>query len=278
MAYAPSGRYVVGCDSDSRTIVWSVDTGSSIQEVASAVEASSSSEKLKVLSLAVLPLTTFTSSSSATGCAEERVAVGRDLGKVSVKSLPGLETLMELVHGGAVWGLSPSPCGSFLASVGGKARDHYSNRKADAKLKLWATDSSASRAEERPLCETDFDDVMYAVAFAPCGKLLAAGGEMPWIHIAVAKGNDGNPPFVASARLKCAAGMRCLSWTPCSRFLAAGGEDKRITVWDVLSKTIQFSLPEVADWFRGIVFSPKGGWLASCCCGSHDVRLDALAM
>jgi WD40 repeat protein len=162
--------------------------------------------------------------------------------------------------------------GVFLASVGGTEKQGALRTKIidDAKLCLW-TESDLGA----PICRWSYKDVVHAAAFAPSGKLLAIGGEFDHIHIlAASAGNRRDKAFQTGCRLSSSPGQRCLSWSPCSRFLAAGGEDKRITVWDVLSQCIAYAMPEMQDWYCVIAFSPKGGWLASCCYDSSDVVLN----
>ena len=79
------------------------------------------------------------------------------------------------------------------------------------------------------------DDVVHAIAFSPCGKLLAVKARIRLRRFSWSK-------FFQKATLGCATSVRCLAWSPSSHFLASGCEDMQVTVWDVPADIVVFQV------------------------------------
>lgn len=248
--FAPSGRYVVSADINSNVTLWDATTGAEIKRVTA---------KGDDVTLAM-----------ATVQEAEILAIGSTANKAMLYTIPGLDLITELDHGGNIHTLSFSPNGSLLAGGGGT--DSFGGlmtKKVDGheiKTVIW---SVASRAEEcKMLTSIQAADIVHAAAFCPSGKLLAVGGEDCTITTLRVDAD-----FQKNSTLRSVGGVRCLAWTSDSRFLASGGEDLQVSVWDVIAEVVAFQLPKVTDWILSVSFSPDAQWLAHCGNGSNEVRL-----
>lgn len=254
VAYSPSGQHLAAGDAGSTVAVF---------DVATKEEIDSTQVEGGILALAL--------GSRPRGL----LAVGTKAKNVVLLSLlPGLDVLAVLQHGGDVQSLDFSPMANFL--VGGGGTDDkfglmtHKTEGCGAKAVLWqlADDALESSA---PAASVDFADIVRAVRFSICGRLLAVGGEDRQISILLPQ--QGLSKVLA---LRCLAGVRCLAWSPNAHFLASGGEDNQVCVWDVIAGSIAFTLPKAADWICAVALSSDGQWLASCGFGRNEVQLDPL--
>jgi len=200
----------------------------------------------------------------------ELLAVGTTAKQVTLMTVPKLDVLAILWHEGHVRSLSFSSDGSMLAGGGGTDDMHgLMTRKPDGhamQTVIWRLSGLA--ADITCIESIPCDDIVHAVKFSPCGRLLAVGSENKVLAIMVVVEN-----FATGSEFVCPAGVRCIAWSPDSQYLASGGEDMQITVWDVCAEELAFQLPKVTDWYCALAFSPNGSWLASCGFSNTDVTL-----
>lgn len=190
---------------------------------------------------------------------------------VKIFSVPKLEEVISLEHGGQVHSLSFSPSLGMLAAAGGidltnglldYTKDHGDCKKA----MVWKSTDMAGLWDE--VTTINYKDFCHAAAFSPCGTALALAGEDRLISILSVGKN-----FQKATQLPCGAGIRCLSWSYSSRLLASAGEDMRVSVWDVLFKRVVLHLPKADDWLCSLSFSSDSKWLATCGYGQNTVDL-----
>lgn len=190
---------------------------------------------------------------------------------VKIFSVPKLEEVISLEHGGQVHSLSFSPSLGMLAAAGGidltnglldYTKDHGDCKKA----MVWKSTDMAGLWDE--VTTINYKDFCHAAAFSPCGTALALAGEDRMISILSVGKN-----FQKATELPCGAGIRCLSWSYSSRLLASAGEDMRVSVWDVLFKRVVLHLPKADDWLCSLSFSSDSKWLATCGYGQNTVDL-----
>eukprot|EP00927_Polykrikos_kofoidii_P030277 TRINITY_DN26070_c0_g1_i2.p1 TRINITY_DN26070_c0_g1~~TRINITY_DN26070_c0_g1_i2.p1 ORF type:complete len:2246 (-),score=402.18 TRINITY_DN26070_c0_g1_i2:72-6140(-) len=257
-AFSPDGNLFALADSDGEVSLWCLSgpEGDGFED-----SDRSHDHDGEVLTLAFIPATTGR---------HARLAVGGAKKKVTVLSLPELEVVATLTHGGTVRSLAASLDGCWLAAGGGTDdKCGLFTKKCDANSATHIWSCSAVEAHDFQ-CSFPSSDIVHIVAFSPTGKLLAIGGEAKEIAIVLA-GDGGR--FAMGASLTTSAGVRTLSWAS-TRFLAAAGEDMVITVWDVMLERLRVQLPRASDWYFNIAFSPNVcSWLASCLFDSSEVVL-----
>eukprot|EP00929_Paragymnodinium_shiwhaense_P066996 TRINITY_DN33688_c0_g2_i1.p1 TRINITY_DN33688_c0_g2~~TRINITY_DN33688_c0_g2_i1.p1 ORF type:complete len:1551 (-),score=392.86 TRINITY_DN33688_c0_g2_i1:269-4921(-) len=275
MACSRRGGQVAACDCDGLLRLWQLQIEDMEQGTGSSSSSRDHLEETKTVSVEGDTLA-MAFISGADG-RPERLAVGGSEKWVAVYSTPGLELLFEVSHGGVIRCLTSSCCGTFLAAGGGNDDKHGLFTKkvnAETKTVLWQLPPSCDSGDE--IGSFDFGDTVHAVAFAPSRALLAIAGEFKEVCIVAAGGSAGSNSPCLAGQLSCEVGMRALAWSASSRSLVAAGEDMSITVWDVLSQSVQFRLPKQSDWVRLVDLSPKGGWLASCLFEVSEVVLQSL--
>jgi len=255
VAYCPGGKFVAAGTEDRTVRAWSTSTK---EEVGEAVV-----EGL-ILSVALAPRS-----------GANLLAVGTTAKNVALFSLPDFQEIAHLQHDGHVHSIAFSPCGQMLAGGGGTDDMHgLITKKLESeghamKTVIWKVASEGEQCSH--LGSILFDDIVHAVAFAPCGELLACGSESGKIALLLVNKN-----FHKTSDLNCAAGVLCLDWSPDSHFLVSAGEDMQISVWDLLTEQVVLQLPKVKDWYSAVAFSPariSELWLASCGFGSGEVSL-----
>jgi len=246
--FAKSGKYVVSSDINSSLALWDATTGAEIKRTT--VEGND----------ITLAMATFQEA--------DILALGSTANKAVLYSIPGLEVITELAHGGNIHTLSFSPDGSRLAAGGGT--DSYGGlmtKKVDGHEIKTVVYSVGTKAEDfQMLTSVKATDIVHATAFCPSGKLLAIGGEDCMITTL-----KMDADFQKNNTMRSVGGVRCLAWTPDSRFLASGGEDLQVSVWSLIDETVVLQLPKVSDWILSVAFTPDGQWLAHCGNGGNDV-------
>jgi predicted dehydrogenase len=102
----------------------------------------------------------------------------------------------------------------------------------------------------------EFDDWVTSLAYAPNGKLLAAG-----TYEAVKLWNTETKKFDATLKVK-SGFARAVAFSPDGSLLA-GGAYQSVVLWDVATKEIRASLDGHRGYVTGVVFSPDGKMLAT---------------
>ncbi len=165
-------------------------------------------------------------------------------------------------HSALVTSLAFSPDGRVLASGGGQGG---TQQFADGTIRLW--DVAHQQESGPPL--SDGATAVFAVAFSPNGRLLAAGYGDGSIQLwDVARKQPLDLPFAGQT-----TSVTSVAFSPNGALLASGGTDKTVRLWNVAT-----GLPAIApltghtDSVTSVAFSPNGRLLAS---GSADrtVRL-----
>ncbi|CAE7631792.1 HET-E1, partial [Symbiodinium sp. KB8] len=170
---------------------------------------------------------------------------------VKIFSVPDVEEITSLQHGGQVHSLSYSPSLGMLAAAGGidvtesglLSYSSSSFREKDPggmKAVVWKGSSEFAAIWDE-VGAVSYKDPCHAASFSPSGKALALGGEDRTISLLSVE-----KKFRQVEQLPCGAGIRCLAWAANSRLLASAGEDMRVSVWDVLYKRVILQLPKVS--------------------------------
>jgi len=197
---------------------------------------------------------------------------------VKIFSVPDVEEVTSLQHGGQVHSLSYSPTLGMLAAAGGiditesglLSYNSSSFREKDPggmKAVVWKGSSEFAAIWDE-VGTVSYKDPCHAASFSPSGKALALGGEDRIISLLSVE-----KKFRQVEQLPCGAGIRCLAWAANSRLLASAGEDMRVSVWDVLYKRVILQLPKADDWLCSLAFSANSKWLAACGYGQNTVDL-----
>ncbi|CAE7627192.1 unnamed protein product, partial [Symbiodinium necroappetens] len=151
---------------------------------------------------------------------------------VKIFSVPDVEEITSLQHGGQVHSLSYSPSLGMLAAAGGidvtesglLSYSSSSFREKDPggmKAVVWKGSSEFAAIWDE-VGAVSYKDPCHAASFSPSGKALALGGEDRTISLLSVE-----KKFRQVEQLPCGAGIRCLAWAANSRLLASAGEVKR---------------------------------------------------
>jgi WD40 repeat protein len=260
LSYCPSGKYIAAGTEDLSVTAWSTDTKA---------EVGSATVDGAILSLAM------TASSGG-----HLLAVGTTAKSVTLFKVPDFDEIAVLQHDGHVHSVGFSPCGRMLAGGGGTDDMHglMTRKREDGghamKTVIWQVAATSENCNA--LGTIQFADIVHAVAFAPCGELLACGAESGKVSLLLVNKN-----YHKSSDLQCPAGVRCLSWSPDSHFLVSGGEDMQVSVWDLLTEQVVLQFPKTKDWYCALAFSPQRTselWLASCSFSCSEVSLFPLSI
>lgn len=295
VAFSLDGSHFLSAGEEGRVALWNVDTKLNIAEsdpgpaivaatfshsgnFIAVVRITGELQLLHAVDLSEVEITSVSSGdtdsevlSLATGflSGNEYLAVGTKSKEVVLLTIPELEEICRLEHGGHVHCLCISPDGRFLAAGGGIDEMHglMTKKTETSQLKtvIWEVASSGSC---RNLGSIHSDGVFYAVAFSRNGKLLALAGEDCNIAVLLVERN-----FEPVLELPCTAGIRCLSWSPNGRCLVAAGEDRLLSVWDVVEARITHQFQKVEDWYCDVKWSTDGRWIASSWFGGKGLGL-----
>ena len=179
----------------------------------------------------------------------KQLATGATDGSVKLWDPAGKPTArLPAAHPGGVKAVQFSPDGTVLATGG-----------ADRTAKLW------DLTGDKPALTQKLDDhggPVNAVTFTPDGKQVAAGTGVPkksgvvrvW-DAATGKAMyklDGHEDVVT-----------CVVFHPKTNHLASGGADKKIHVWDLKAKKVQYT-NEHSEALRALVIGPDGVRFGSC--------------
>ncbi len=103
-------------------------------------------------------------------------------------------------------------------------------------------------------------DTVYALAFSPDGKLLAAAGYDRLIRLWDAGSAARATPRLLKDHSDAVHG---LAFSPDGKFLASAAADRAVKVWDVAAGRRLYTLGEPTDWVYAVAFSPDGQHLAA---------------
>lgn len=187
VAVSPSGEFYVAADAESVVSVWS--------RAGDYLGSTSVKGEAKSLSMSSAP--------------RELLAVGTNAKSVVLLSVPDLEEVAVLEHGGDVLSVSFSPDGRLLAAGGGTDDMHgLMTKKAmsghQMKTVVWRVPADGECGR---LGDIAFEDIVHAVAFSPGGKMLAVAGENRMIATLLV-----DHDFQKASELHSVAGVRCLGF------------------------------------------------------------------
>jgi WD40 repeat protein/predicted Ser/Thr protein kinase len=155
-------------------------------------------------------------------------------------------------HGIWVFSICFSPDGRRLVSGAGA----WSNNAPDVhgELKVWDV---STRQEIRTFERVD---VVYAVAYSPNGKLIAAAEKTKASIWDIETGKQ----LKSFAALTAAGGRTCIGFLAGGRHLAAANWEGIVTLWDVSSGSQLRSLSGHTSQVAGLCLDPSGRTLATC--------------
>lgn len=153
---------------------------------------------------------------------------------------------------GSITDLSVSPDGKFLVIGGGVP--HHSGVVA-------VLDGASGQVLARFV---DMDDLVYAVAIDPKGKLIAAGGAFKGVRVW-----DREKGRLVATLQGHSDWVMGVAFSPDGKWLATGGVDKTVLLWTVgpWDQVRKLSHPEPV--FR-LLFHPDGKRLAVCVSGASE--------
>jgi WD40 repeat protein len=139
-----------------------------------------------------------------------------------------------------------SPDSKTLAVGGG-------NAGRNGGIELW-------NPGERRLVQADnpFRDLVYAVAFAPDGKRLAAAGAEGIIRTVDLPG--GQTPGTLTGH---SGPVLCVAWSPDGNWIASGSADRSIRIWEASTGKMVRSLNNHNGAVQAVIFAPDGQTLFS---------------
>jgi WD40 repeat protein len=179
----------------------------------------------------------------------KQVATGATDGSVKLWDAAGKQTAsLPAAHPGGVKAVRFSPDGKVLASGG-----------ADKAARLWDVSGDKPAAVHKL---EGHEGPVNAVAFSPEGKHLAAGTGVAkksgMIHVWDA--TTGKAAYKLEGHEDV---VTCVVFHPKTAHLASGGADKKIHVWDLKEKKVQYT-DEHSETLRSLVIGPDGVRFGSC--------------
>ncbi len=160
------------------------------------------------------------------------------------------------MHVGAVHAyvaLSASRDGSYVVAREGHA------------LRAWNLDTG----EVDPARDSHFLPVR-SVAVSPDGALAATSDDTGCVRIWDLAWGQG----IGELELNSAQG--CVRFSPDGRWLAVGTAEGQVHLWSRGEGRVLHSFPAHQSRLQALVFSPDGGWLATCCDQGGDVAVWAV--
>lgn len=104
------------------------------------------------------------------------------------------------------------------------------------------------------------DDVTYALAFRPDGKLLASAGYDRLIRLWDTGPAPRKPPRLLKDHSDAVYG---LAFSPDGALLASAAADRAVKVWDIATDRRLYTLGESTDWVYDVAWSPDGRHLGA---------------
>jgi WD40 repeat protein len=126
----------------------------------------------------------------------------------------------------------------------------------------------AKRKEVRRLSKPPYSISIYAAAFSPDGKTLAAAGSNGTILLWDAATGEPEAAFAGHQ-----AGVESLALSPDDKLLASVAADEGIMLWDLAAARPRPGFHSPKGYFNSIAVSPDGQWLAAGIRWRQDVRL-----
>jgi WD40 repeat protein len=151
-------------------------------------------------------------------------------------------------HARKVFSVSFSPDGAWVASAGGDGMG------TGGELLVWDAATGQLKWGKRDTKEIQ----IWAVAFSPDGKTLAAGNMLGVVRLF-----DADSGKVLRT-IDAGDDLRSLAFSPDGKLLAAGIR-KEIKLWDPATGELVTTLPGSTNWVGSLAFSRDGKRLASGC-------------
>jgi eukaryotic-like serine/threonine-protein kinase len=166
-------------------------------------------------------------------------------------SLPPLGTTFLTYHGhsGAVYALSLSPNGQYMASA-----------SADTTVRVWNIATGETLYTYHG--HAGLLNSVFSVGWASNGSHIASGGADKTVQVWEAA--TGNTALIYRGHT---ARVLAVAWSPDASSIASGGADKTVQVWEAMTGTLLYTYRGHTDTVYTLAWSPDGKYLAS---GSAD--------
>ena len=166
-------------------------------------------------------------------------------------SSPPLGTTLLTYHGhsGAVYALSLSPNGQYIASG-----------SADTTVRVWNLTTGETLYTYHG--HAGLLNSVFCVGWASNGGHIASGGADKTVQVWDAA--TGNTALIYRGHT---ARVLAVAWSPDATSLASGGADKTVQVWEAMTGTLLSTYRGHTDTVYTLAWSPDGKYLAS---GSAD--------
>jgi len=148
-------------------------------------------------------------------------------------------------HTDAVYGLSWSPNGQYIASGG-----------ADTTMRVWNISSGDTLYVYHG--HTGLFNFVFAVGWASNGRQIASGGADKTVQLCDAA--TGNRTLNYSGHTE---RVLAVAWSPDGKYIASGGADKTVQVWDAATGTLLNTYLGHNKAVYALGWSPDGKYIAS---------------